>query len=290
MPSRQPDRRSLLLALAAAGLPVGLHAETSPPAPERTEIEVGSRNVPLFLWRNPEPRAVVAFSHGAGASPEAYGRLLRRWQAAGISVVAPLHVDSLTSPDHEKYSLAAAFAPRWRDMTATVAFARANFPGVKVGVGGHSYGSLFAEMMAGALPAVFGPPRAPVDAVVAFSSPGKINPIVRDDSFKALAAPFLELTGDADIVPGAVADWHEHLFAYQTAPAGDKFAWVGKGVDHLYGGAIDRPPSPSDQTAAFEEAAILSTIFLRAYLQDDIAAKADLAIRQDTPLGHFSRR
>lgn len=286
----RPDRRTLLLTLAAAGLPGGLHAQAPAPAPERTELAVGDRKVPLFIWRALETRAVVVFSHGAGASPEAYGRLLRRWQAAGIAVVAPMHVDSLQNPDHDNYTLAKAFMPRWRDMTAAVAFARTTFPAVKVGAGGHSYGSLFAEMMAGALPAVFGRPKAPVAAVAAFSSPGKINPIVREDSFKTLAVPFLELTGDADIVPGAVADWHEHLYAYETAPPGDKYAWIGKGVDHLYGGAIDRAPSAANQNAEFEEAALLSTIFLRAYLQDDVAARADLAIREDTPLGHFSRR
>ena len=291
MISLKLDRRTFLFTLGLAGLATHLGAQprTLPPV-ERTEIDVGSRKVPLFLWRAPETKAVVVFSHGAGADPEAYGRLLRRWRDAGISVVAPLHVDLRLHPDHEKYTLASAFAPRWRDMTEAVAFARAIFPGMKIGAAGHSYGSLFAEMMAGALPGVFGPPKAPLDAVVTFSSPGKIQPLVRADSFKGLTVPLLALTGDRDVGFGAVTDWHDHLYAYETAPAGDKYAWVGRGVDHLYGGAIDRAPSPTDQNAQFDEAAALSTQFLRAYLENDTAARTALATRADTPLGHFAHR
>ena len=288
-------RRRLLAAalLTPASVAWGPTAWAEPSGayqPETAETETGGRKIDLYIWRAPNPHAVTVFFHGAGADPMAYHRLLERWQAAGISVVAPLHVDSQLHPDHEKYDLRRAFSPRLADTAASVAYARAAFPGVKAGAAGHSYGSLFAEIAAGAASNFFGPPKSPVDAVVTFSSPGKIQPFVGPDSFKTFTAPFLALTGDADVVPGATEDWHDHLYAYETAPPGDKYAWIGKGVDHLYGGAIDRAADPHAMTAAFDEAAALSTQFLRAYLEDDGAARAHLASRADTALGHLQRR
>lgn len=283
------DRRALLASLAVAG--AAGRAAAQIPSPGRTEIDVSGRKVAIYSWIAESPRGAVVFSHGAGASPAAYGGLLRQWQAAGLTVYAPLHVDSMEHPDRDKYaSLAAVFIPRWRDVSATVAYARAQTPGVKLAAAGHSYGSLFALMMAGGLPAMFGPPKQPVDAVVAFSSPGKIQPLVKPDAYGSVRAPLLLLTGDADVVPGAVADWHEHLFAYETSAPGDKYAWVGKGVDHLYGGAIDRKPDPNAQNAAFAEASALSTLFLRAYVEDDRGARAGLDQRSSTSLAEFSRR
>ena len=293
-PSRLTRRTLLAAALLApaplAWAPTAWAEPSSAYQPELAQTEAGGRKIKLFIWRAPDPRAVTVFFHGAGGNPLAYHRLLERWQAAGISVVAPLHVDSELHPDHDKYDIRRAFSPRLADTGASVAYARAAFPGVKVGAAGHSYGSLFAEIAAGAASNFFGAPKAPVDAVVAFSSPGRIQPFVGPDSFKTFTAPFLALTGDADVVPGATEDWRDHLYAFETAPPGDKYAWIGKGVDHLYGGAIDRAADPHAMTAAFDEAAGLSTQFLRAYLEDEGAARGYLASRADTSLGHLQRR
>ncbi len=284
------NRRTLLGALALA-LPVtGAGAAFAQTAVDHDEIEVSGRKVRLFVWKAAKPRGAVVFLHGAGGSPEAYGKLLDRWCAAGISVVAPLHVDSQLHPDHDSYTLQRAFMPRLADTKASVAYAQKAFPDLKVGAAGHSYGSLFAEIAAGGLSPMFGQPKAPVAAVVAFSSPGKIASLVHPDSFATMNVPLLSLTGDRDVVEGAVADWHDHLYAYETSPPGDKYAWVGKGVDHLYGGALDRARSDGTQVAQYEEAAALSTQFLQAYLEGDAAARSALASRTDTPLAHFARR
>ncbi len=286
----RPTRRTLIAGALLVPASFAWAGASGAYQPEIAQTETGGRKIALYIWRAPNPRAATVFFHGAGADPMAYRSLLERWQAAGISVVAPLHVDSQLHPDHDKYDIRRAFSPRLADTGASVAYARSAFPGVKLGAAGHSYGSLFAEIAAGAASNFFGAPKSPVDAVVAFSSPGKIQPFVGPESFKTFTAPLLSLTGDADVVPGAMDDWHDHLYAFQTAPPGDKYAWIGKGVDHLYGGAIDRPADPHAMTAAFDEAAGLSTQFLRAYLEDDRAARAYLASRPDTPLAHLERR
>ena len=284
----QLTRRTFGLVAVAASLAGAPNAFAETSTPEQGEIEVSGRKVRLFTWRAANTRAAVVFSHGAGADPRSYRPLFEVWTAAGISVVAPVYVDSEINPDRDKYTLASAFVPRWRDVTASVAYARASFLGVKIGAAGHSYGSMFSLMMAGALPAMFGPPKAPVDAVVAFSSPGKIG-LVRPDSYAHVAAPMLQITGDRDLVEGSVSDWRDHLFAFETSAPGDKYAWVGAGVDHGFGGAIRARPSPA-QDAAFTEAAALSTLFLRAYLLGEGDAKAALLSRADTRLGQLTRR
>jgi len=280
-----PDRRTLICALAAAG--VAGAARSQPTGPERTELDISGRKVPLYLWRAAETRAAVVFSHGAGADPRGYHRLFDLWRTFGISVAAPVHVDSELNPDQNRYTLASAFVPRWRDVNAAVAEMREQFSGVKIGAAGHSYGSLFALMMAGGLPSVFAPPKTPVDAVVAFSSPGKIS-LVRPESYAKVVAPFLQFTGDQDRVEGAVSDWRDHLYAFETSMAGDKYAWVGKGVDHGFGGALHGRPSQQDPQ--FAEALALSAQFLRAYLEQDRDARLSLTTRADTSLAHFARR
>ena len=127
-------------------------------------------------------------------------------------------------------------------------------------------------------------------AVVAFSSPGVIPGLIGPTAYAKLDVPLLVLTGDRDVVPGFVPDWHDHLKAFETSPAGDKHAWIGASVDHMYGGAILGAGKDTAQVAAFAQAQALSTVFLRATVLGEAAAKAQLAAAKSSPVAELRAR
>ncbi len=259
---------SLLRAAAAAAslCLMPLSAQAAPTS--ASEIDVAGRTVTLSIWAPAEPQGVVIFSHGGGGSPGAYEALIEGWKSAGFMVVAPLHTDSRQHPGSDK-SLQAAFATRIADVAAAQGWAAKAAPGLPHGYAGHSYGALMAMIRGGAMDAMVRARDPQARAVLAFSSPGTIPGLIGPDSFRSLAAPMLLVTGDKDLVPGFVNDPAQHLAAYDGSPAGDKYAWIGKGVDHGFAGKDAQDP-------AFAEAAALSTAFLKAYVLGDAEAQAVL--------------
>jgi hypothetical protein len=116
--------------------------------------------------------------------------------------------------------------------------------------------------------------------------PGLIGPT----AYAKLDVPLLVLTGDKDVVPGFVPDWHDHLRAFETSPAGGKHAWIGAGVDHFHGGAILGTGKDPAQTAAFAQAQALSITFLRATVLGDASAQAALAAAKSSPVAEIRAR
>lgn len=278
MTERLLHRRALLTgALALVAAPTLTQA-----AAATTTITVADRELALTVFRPAAPKGVIVFSHGAGGSAEAYAALLEAWSQAGFLVVAPLHVDSQKHPRKAEYNLRSAFPLRIADVGAAAGWAASAAPGLPLAYAGHSYGSLMSLMRGGALEAMI-PARDPnAKAVLCFSSPGTIQGLMGPATFQTLNVPTLMLTGEQDVVPGMAPDWRAHLRAFEESPAGDKYAWIGKSVDH---GLAHHPEHP-----AFAEAVALSVTFLKAHLLDDAAAKAALAAQTSTAATEFRRR
>ena len=250
----------LLLAPLAAAVAAPTEVVPLQVSPERATT--------MAIWEPAQVRGVVLFSSGHGAWPERYERLLQSWADAGFVVLAPLHVDSMKYPERERFSLQQGLGERFVDMRAASGYAAAHWPGAPVAAAGHSLGTLISTALGGALSAL-GPLRDPsVVAVLGYSSPGKIPGLIGPGSYASLAVPLLLVTGDEDRVPGFVADPADHLYAVETAPAGDKTAVVLAGGDHnLIGGGPER---------LFERARQLGTAFLQAEVLGSESARGTL--------------
>jgi predicted dienelactone hydrolase len=289
MTDRHPHRRALL----AGGLGLGLAALAAPvlAAPSETvTVKVGARDVDLVVWRPARAEGVVLFSHGAGGAPTRYDGLFKAWNAAGFLVVGPVHVDSLSHPKHADYDLRAAFPLRLADLNAAAEWSAKAAPGLPRAAAGHSYGALMAMMRGGAIEQMI-PARDPATkAVVHFSSPGVLPGLMGPTAFSTLDVPLLTFTGDKDVVPGFVSDWHDHLRAFETSAPGDKHAWIGAGVDHFFGGALAGEGKDPAQTAAFVQAQALSIAFLRATVLGDAAARAQVTAAQSSPVAEIRTR
>lgn len=240
------------------------------------------RSATLVTWVPKEVKGVVLFSTGHGSWPERYEAAVSAWQAAGFAVIAPLHVDSMHHPDREKFDRAASFGERIADLKAASAYAARAWPGKPVIAAGHSFGTLAALCLGGGLTHIGNFRDPAVKGVLGFSSPGRIPGLVAPQAYATDALPMLIVTGDQDLVPGLVADWHDHLFPVQSSPAGDKFAVAYDGAAH---DLIGRPDDPN-----FASAIAASIRFLRAYALDDTATKKALADEKDTATAHWTRR
>jgi dienelactone hydrolase len=228
-----------------------------------------TRQVQIQVFAPARPKGVLVFGHGASGSPDRYLPLFARLNAAGYAVLAPVHVDSLQNPEHARYNLQTAFGERIADVGATARAAAERFPGLPLAAVGHSYGALFAQMQGGALRDITDARTSEVRAVVSFSSPGIIPGLVRPDvAFSTVAVPSLTVTGTADVVPGFVSNWDDHLAAYRGAPAGGRYALVLPGATHglIAGG----------EQEDFVRAVDVTILFLNAYLLGDTSARRRL--------------
>ncbi len=273
------NRRGLLAgAFAFAAAPAFARATNT----STTTLKVADRDVEVTVIRPDAPKGVVIFSHGAGGWPAPYQALFDHWVAAGFMVVAPLHVDSQKHPRRAEYNLQSAFPARLADLAAASAWAAQAAPGLPMASAGHSYGSLMSMIRAGAFQGMIPAQDPNTKAALCFSSPGAIKGLVGPTSYQGLTKPMMMITGDQDVVPGLVPDWHEHLYPFDTSPAGQKYLWQGKGVNH---GLAYHPELP-----AFAEAAALSVAFLKAKVLDDKAAEAVLAGQKSTDFAEWKTR
>lgn len=258
-------------ALAQAALTPTTASAPNPFAAAATHVELSApdgRKIDVSVWPAADERGVVIFSHGFNGSPAAYTRILSHWVDEGFTVVAPLHVDSLRHPDHAAYDGQAAFATRIADLAVMRGFIKATRAGKPLIAAGHSFGSLMSFIGGGAV-TVAGPLGDPdIKAIVAFSSAGDLQGVILPDTYAALRAPALMITGDADLVPRYVTDWHAHRSPFDRSPPGDKMLLVFAGADH----SLVRNADAAD----FDLIERATTDFMKAHGLGDAAARARL--------------
>jgi len=278
-------RRHLLIGAAAMGgltlTPSFAHAAED----EQRDVPLSNgRVMKLSIWRPQTVRAAVVFGHGSGGQPQNYPALLDAFRAAGLLVVAPLHVDSLQHPQHDQFDRVARFRARHEDMVASLGVLQTMAPDAPQAVAGHSFGGLMAFVAGAGFPPMSLAPLPSVKAVVAFSDAGVIPNVTNEQSYAALNVPALTVTGDQDLVEGVVTDWHDHLYAYEHSPAGDKMALVYAGGTHnLIGGGQAAGASAPDAIANGAD-------FILAYAARDAGAMTRVSALQSNAVRQVMRR
>lgn len=233
------DRRLLLAALAG-----GLVAPTLARAASTVlELPVKGRTSKVTVWTPPTPKAVVVLSHGGNSSPDPYAAHAEWLVGLGYAVYAPLHSDSANLPKEQQKSLQDAFPERMADMATVTGYVAQRHAGLPIVAMGHSYGSLFALMLGGALTYVADLYNPAVKAVVTYSSPGAIPGLITPAAYATLTAPLLMVTGDKDVVPGFVADWKQHELPFEGTTIKESYELVITGGEH---GLIAGAPAHRD--------------------------------------------
>lgn len=244
-----------------------------------------ARKVPVTVFHPAQSGTypLIAFSHGAYAAPGRYEAMLEPIAAAGYIVVAPMHVDS------EEIGLAEVPKPpeQWRTRNEDMALALAapvsirralHERGFAIASGakaamGHSYGALMAQLPGGARAKGPGEEvlsiRDPaVVAVVVWSPPKAFPGMFGAETWEFMETATLTITGTADVLSGFIDDWREHLDSYEATPAGDRWLWVGEGVDHYFNGTFGRVnPVPPEIEPRFDHAIATSIAFLDQHVK-----------------------
>ncbi len=281
------SRRALLggaaamAAAAALGCPSAWAAQD-----DETNVTVSNgRVVSYSIWRPATVRAAIVFSHGQGGRPQNYEALTSIYRDAGILIAAPLHVDSQAHPRHAEFDRMSGFRARCEDMIAGFTLLGSLAADAPKAVSGHSYGALMSLITGGGLPPVVAAPLAPVKAVAAFSSAGRVPGLINAQSYAGLTAPTLMVTGDQDTVQEAgITNWRDHLYPYETSPAGNKLALVYAGGHHnLIGG---QQPAGASGPDAMRNAAD----FILANAAEDADAAARIAALQSNDVRQVLRR
>lgn len=278
---------------SASPKPVGMSCAQRLAAPSQ-EIALSvaaeeGRSVPMTLFAPGEPGAypLVAFSHGAFASPTRYRAMLAPLAAAGYIVVAPMHIDSEEFGSAERPSPLDTWNTRNLDMALALdppsgILAALEQRGLtidreRIAAVGHSYGAIIAQIPGGAV--ATGPDgtvadfrNETVDAVVGWSPPGEVPGMISGAGWKTLTVPTMTITGTTDILPGFIDNWEAHRASYEYAPAGERALWVGEGIDHYFGGMFGREKSASeDSQRLFQRALAVSVNYLdRKLAREDV--------------------
>lgn len=228
---------------------------------------------------------LIIFSHGAFASPDRYYKLLKPIAAAGYVIVAPTHLDAEILALDPKPKQDRVWLMRNMEIahlgsvpTSLIDLLEQRSIAIdsnQVAVMGHSYGALVAQLAAGAIasdPDGTRPNRklSGVDALVAFSPPGPLPKTIDAAGWSSIDVPSLTVTGTADILPGFVDDWRLHKAGHNATPEGARWLWVGKGVDHYFGGSFGREKPVTPKTQKLFDHAVGATIqFLDRTLKND---------------------
>lgn len=247
---------ALALLLAAVALCAAEPVQTL-----ELELEAeNARKVPVWVTFPAaeicDPCQLIAFSHGAYATPPRYRRLIDAWAARGYVVVAARHVDSEESATRDDYDRTATLRTRLEDfgLLVTSSKLRAAIDSLELELrdeviaAGHSFGALMAQASAGAtlqevpqLPESLLAARKQVTAVLALSPPPPMQNYVGAEDWARINRPMLVVTGTTDEFPGFVDDWQMHLASYEAAPDAPAYAMVFAEQDHYFNGAFGRP-------------------------------------------------
>jgi dienelactone hydrolase len=250
---------------------------------------------------------IVLFSHGAYSSKDDYAPILDAWAAHGYVVVAATHPDSTKMGMKRGDPAAGRTQPQrlvdlklivdqWAEIEQRVPALQGRVDPRRVAATGHSYGGWIAQTLGGATttdPATGGTvttgrdPR--ISAVIVFSGPGALPPVLRPEDFRALALPTLVTVGTNDLAmtPG-LSGYEFRRQPFDLAAPGDKYLLVLRDADHYLGGMVGRddlPKSPNGPAYVAEFNAV-ALAFLDAHLKGNAAARRYL---EDDQIGAFGR-
>lgn len=257
------------------------------------------------------PFPVIVFSHGFGASKDAFGPISQHWASHGYVCVHPQHADARTGGKADEAGSTQSDKKTLRDRLGQGGLGGLNSPGKlsdrvadvtavldaldqietaipalkgqldrkRIGVGGHSYGACVSMLVGGATVEVggmaksFADPR--VKCVLPISAAGAGEYGLSKDSWNRFAVPALYVTGTKDIRPGHDPGWRKEPF--DGSPAGDKFFLNIEGANHFsFGGGPSggRLAALGGRMESFTPLVKTATVaFWDAYLKDDDKAK-----------------
>lgn len=265
---------------------------------EKVQVKTANgRSVPfeIIYPDNASEYPLLVFSHGAFSSPDRYYAVLKPIAAAGYVVVAPMHIDSEDFTQSEEPSQSQVWESRGEDIDLAlsrnpdlyklVTKQKLKIDYDNIAVMGHSYGALIAQLAGGAKAIPPTPLRRNlfVQAVVAFSPPGSTPGLIDKDGWSSFSAPSLTITGTADILTGFNDDWKLHKHSYEYAPFGQRWLWVGEGVDHYFGGMIGREKPASEKSQLLFNRAVATTLdFLDKTLKKKAPSRLGSSISGET--------
>ncbi|NBD12357.1 alpha/beta hydrolase family protein [Corallococcus silvisoli] len=235
---------------------------------------------------------VVLFSHGHGASMDAYAPLADHWAAHGFVVIQPTHLDArrlALSPEDPRrpfiWRIRVEDMTRILDHLPSLTRARPWLDGrvshERVAAAGHSFGGQTVSMLLGGRMQGHGAgedmrdPRVKAGVLLASGGRGgaDLSDFARqytpwlDMAFEQLVTPTLVVAGDADQSPLTVRgpDWFEDPF--RLSPGGRALLTL-HGGEHMLGGISGHEVSETTDERPARVALIqwATTAFLRGAL------------------------
>jgi predicted dienelactone hydrolase len=237
--------------------PVGVIPEGTVRDEERGKDVVFTVEYPT----RPGSYPLILFSHGFGATRQAYVGLSSHWASQGYVVIKPAHADSGRLElgkiaEDWKNQTQTDWRNRVRDMTVIIDKLdriEESYPELKgkidrskIGAAGHSYGAFTAMLLGGARARGTSYADRRVKAIVAMSPQGPSETLgLTEESWKDVTVPALFMTGtnDRGIAESETPEWRRR--AYELSPAGDKWLVVFEGGSHAtFTGRIDASAPP----------------------------------------------
>ncbi len=274
-------------------------------------------NVRVTMPKEKDKFPVIVWSHGALGSKDGYDPLVKFWAESGYIVIQPTHSDSLSLMSSEerintlKHLSQGKFPPgifkNWRERVEDIKFVldsldklcelvpelSGRIDSSRIGVGGHSYGALTTQIVAGATVLMPNGERISLvdkrpNAFIAISPNGP-NGLFDINSFAEIKRPMLLVTGGNDFGrSGQPPSWRKK--AYEFLPKGDKFLLWIEDAYHDFGGisglsrVARRWFTPkfmgSENQKHLEIVRTVTLAFWDAYLKGDEKAKEFLRNRK----------
>jgi predicted dienelactone hydrolase len=258
---------------------------------------VRDRAIPVkfFYPETTESAPVIIFSHGIGSSIESCAYLANAWTAQGFVCILVQHPGCDENIWKGRIRILnefrGAFEQNWNgraraedirfvlDCLEQLVYAHPQFGALfdmnRIGVGGIDLGALAALLLAGQVPPDYGnslyDPR--VKAVLAMSPPVRPMSISYREMYQPVSVPTLFITGTNDdgVVGSTTAT--QRRIPFDAMVQNQRFLITLEGGDHrMYGGRV--LSFLGGRNSERFQAGIVrsSTVFWRAFLQDDPAA------------------
>ncbi len=211
-----------------------------------------NRRVPVCLYRPLDTtRALILFSVGYGGTRDGYAYLARAWSERGLAVAVIEHVGSnlevlkslpqkTLRERHEeivrRVKEPAELFARPRDVALVYKELSAHFPGLPLGLGGHSFGS-FSVLGSLGLPVLWEVPdlAEPLSSATAtlLISPQVPGMLLKRSSYSLVRVPTLVLTGTEDHALDGDGDFRLRTQVHDALPLEVRNLVVLDGVDHM---------------------------------------------------------